>query len=101
MLRLSRGTCVRWTWISHFNLRVRTKNTKVGNHHGVEGNGGHLHGQACPAMSDVFYCALKELWLQRRARGIMGEAKGASCSVSFQILLRMRNIKTGDSCWTG
>lgn len=35
MLRLSRGTYVRWTWISHFNFRVRTKNTKVGNHHGV------------------------------------------------------------------
>lgn len=91
---------MRWTWISHFNFRVRTKNTKVGNHHGVEGNGGHLHGQACPAMGDVFHWALKELWLQRRARGIMGEAKGASCSVRFQIPLRMRNVKTGDSCWT-
>lgn len=35
LLRLSRGTYVRWTWISHFNFRVRIKNTKVGNHHGV------------------------------------------------------------------
>lgn len=91
---------MRWTWISHFNFRVRTKNNKVGNHHGVEGNRGHLHGQACLAMSDVSL-GTEGTMAAKESQRHHGEAKGANCSVRFQIPLRMRNVKTGDSHWTG